>query len=423
VLLSVRIENFLVYSSSVDFSLLADKRLRRFCGNVAVSAGESVLKSACIYGANNVGKSCALRAIKAVKEVLSGKAAALVPNFFSDRKTVALGVSFTSDGQAFSFDFVYDAEEENGKPRGFIYERLTDITKNKRGRYREKQLYLYDAGKKIFTVESLTEEPSKLQELLKKKSGAVIAPFAFCESDFFNRIRTLFEEFSARTEIVDMTDISLAKTLDIFKNGGENAVPVRTFIVNSDLEIEDVYYKKTDKNIIFPDRQNEKSIYRGIAKEDVPCLITVKRGKETRCDIYDSTGTKKVIAVASYIVEALKTGKTLVIDELDSGLHFKLTRAVVSLFNNPLNENGQLIFTTHDVTLLDCKKLFRKDQIWFAAKDKDGEYLYALSDFDYPAAAAGVNELFGKYRSGLLGALPEPDLVSIITKKVEEEDN
>ena len=42
-----------------------------------------------------------------------------------------------------------------------------------------------------------------------------------------------------------------------------------------------------------------------------------------------------------------------VIDELDAGLHFKLTRAVVALFNNALNEKAQLIFTTHDVTLLD----------------------------------------------------------------------
>ena len=75
---------------------------------------------------------------------------------------------------------------------------------------------------------------------------------------------------------------------------------------------------------------------------------------------YDSTGTKKISALASYIMDALRKGQTLVVDELDSSIHFKLTRAIVSLFNNELNENAQLIFTTHDVSLMDCKKTIQK---------------------------------------------------------------
>ena len=98
-LLNVRIEHFLVYSASVDFSLRADKK-RRFDGSIAENAGFSVLKSACIYGANNVGKSYTLRAIRALKNVLSGKKFQLVPNMFSDNTAVSLGVSFTSGDKA-----------------------------------------------------------------------------------------------------------------------------------------------------------------------------------------------------------------------------------------------------------------------------------------------------------------------------------
>jgi len=104
-------------------------------------------------------------------------------------------------------------------------------------------------------------------------------------------------------------------------------------------------------------------------------------------------------------------------------LHFKLTRALVSLFNNEVNEKAQLIFTAHDVTLLDCKKLFRKDQIWFASKDSDREYLYSLADFNY--ADSGVraeSDLFEKYNSGVLGAIPEPDLISVLLSDKSKED-
>ena len=89
----------------------------------------------------------------------------------------------------------------------------------------------------------------------------------------------------------------------------------------------------------------------------------------------------------------------------------KLTRVIIALFNNDLNKNAQLICTAHDITLLDCKKLFRKEQIWFAYKDNDGVYLYSLAQFT--ADKDGVRDttdLIEKYKAGVFGALPEPDL-------------
>ena len=126
-----------------------------------------------------------------------------------------------------------------------------------------------------------------------------------------------------------------------------------------------------------------------------------------------------MVAAASYIVDALENGKILVVDELDSSLHFKLTRSIVALFNNELNKNAQLLFTAHDATLLDCKKLFRKDQIWFTSKDESSEYLYSLADFT--ASEDGVRsdtDLFNKYNAGVFGAVPEPDLISILLTDV-----
>ena len=62
-------------------------------------------------------------------------------------------------------------------------------------------------------------------------------------------------------------------------------------------------------------------------------------------------------------------------------------------------------------SLLDCQTLFRKEQIWFTHKDQENAYLYSLADFT--AEKDGVrdtSDLIEKYRKGVFGALPEPDL-------------
>lgn len=83
------------------------------------------------------------------------------------------------------------------------------------------------------------------------------------------------------------------------------------------------------------------------------------------------------------------------------------------MFNSELNSNAQMIFTVHDINLMDCKRMFRKEQIWFVHKDNDGVYVYSLADF---TAQQGVRDTSGigiieKYRKGALGALPDPRLI------------
>lgn len=130
-----------------------------------------------------------------------------------------------------------------------------------------------------------------------------------------------------------------------------------------------------------------------------------------------------MVALASYITEAVAKGRILVVDELDSSLHFKLTRAIVSLFNNSLNDRGQLICTVHDITLLDCKKLMRKDQIWFANKTEDGCSLKSLAAFtSLKDSVRSDTDIMSKYELGLFGDLPEPDFVSAMLEEGVNEE-
>ena len=119
----------------------------------------------------------------------------------------------------------------------------------------------------------------------------------------------------------------------------------------------------------------------------------------------ESQGTQKFFAMSAPILDTLKKGTLLIIDELDASLHPMLTKHLVKLFHNKnINKyNAQLIFATHDINLLK-KSLFRRDQIWFADKNEYGAtQLYSLAQYNN----VRKDEDFGKlYLQGKYGAVP-----------------
>jgi predicted ATPase len=121
-------------------------------------------------------------------------------------------------------------------------------------------------------------------------------------------------------------------------------------------------------------------------------------------DENESAGTQKLVKLTGPLLDALETGKILIVDELDARMHPLLTRLIVSLFNSPANRsNAQLIFASHDTTLL-TPKLFRRDQVWFTEKDQYGATdLYSLVELKgvRKEAAFGKEYIQGKY-----GAIP-----------------
>lgn len=117
----------------------------------------------------------------------------------------------------------------------------------------------------------------------------------------------------------------------------------------------------------------------------------------------ESRGTRMFLTLVLPALDALAAGGLLIIDELDSSLHFRLAQALVSLFLQPeSNPHGaQLVFSTHDVALLGSG-LLHQDEIWLVDKGTDGaSALTPLTDFrirgDFERA----------YRNGRLGGTPD----------------
>ena len=124
----------------------------------------------------------------------------------------------------------------------------------------------------------------------------------------------------------------------------------------------------------------------------------------------ESEGTKKVIEMSGPIFDTLNEGKTLIVDELDAKLHQLLTRNIVLLFMDPeKNQHGaQLIFATHDTNLLDLE-IIRRDQIWFAEKDKvEATDLYSLVEFrdEDGKKVRNDRDIKRDYIRGRYGAIP-----------------
>lgn len=124
----------------------------------------------------------------------------------------------------------------------------------------------------------------------------------------------------------------------------------------------------------------------------------------------ESAGTQKMLGLAGFLLQALAEGTPLFVDELDAKLHPKLLRFVTLLFKDPeINKHGaQLVFTSQDVSTM-RNDVFRRDEIWFAAKDEgEASQLWSLADVhEANGNLVSKNAAFDKqYLAGRYGADP-----------------
>ena len=129
-------------------------------------------------------------------------------------------------------------------------------------------------------------------------------------------------------------------------------------------------------------------------------------------DERESDGTRKLFNLAGPIVDTLRQGKSLFVDELDAQLHPLLSRRIVKLFNYAeTNHHGaQLIFTTHDTNML-SKKLLRRDQVVFVEKTAKTSYSTKLTPMmsitlDNGAKPRTDSNYEKNYLEGKYGAIP-----------------
>lgn len=413
-----KFDNCFAFNKPVEMTLRADMRTKKFSSNVInVNDNLNILKSIAIYGPNNTGKTSFIKCINAFKRTLENKPISLSANIFTGNSISTEAVSFIYNEKEYNYEYKFDCDKHS-----YVYEKMVEIVRDKNSNETEKLIFLKDTLNEKYKC----PEDQKLQEVLNIAStnNILIYTVQTEKFDILNKIKEILINLAKSIVIVTMNNIPNEKTIEILKNKDEETKKIVNFIKNADIYLDD--YRYDDKvQLEVNNKEAEEKILKNQDLMDQMRIVSVYKGKPVPSIIFDSLGTRKIAALASYVVTSIEKGQTLVIDELDSSLHFKITRAIMSMYNSELNKNAQLIATLHDISLLDCKKMFRKEQIWFTDKNEEQTELYSLKDFSYEQSGVrgDTTDIQDRYSKGAFGAIPDPDLISTLLKEDDGEEN
>ena len=125
---------------------------------------------------------------------------------------------------------------------------------------------------------------------------------------------------------------------------------------------------------------------------------------ETNLINEESKGVQRLFEIVGPVLDILDTGKVLIFDEIEDGLHERVVWELLNIFLTARGDKpAQLLFTTHDTSLLDLE-LLRRDQIWFTELDSSrSTNLYSLWDIKNVRKDENISK---GYISGKYGGIP-----------------
>lgn len=377
-----------------------------------------LLPLAVFYGANSGGKSNLIQAIATMRGMIRRSVRLnegdLLPydpfmlDETSDKQPTSFEIQFIRDEVLYRYGFEYNREEIIAE---WLYEK----------RFGEKEYELFMRSHDLIEVsptrfpegagkEGLTNGNrlflSLVAQLKGEKANKVMAWFRKC--NVLSGIESEgYEAFTLRMFLEHMDGADEAQEFFRTLQLGFNSFSVRTVDIPKEaLESAPESIKSRLERDLTSGNFVESTTTHNVYNEDG----VVVGERSFHKNQMESEGTKKVIEMSGPIFDTLREGKTLIVDELDAKLHPLLTRNIVLLFMDPKsNPNGaQLIFATHDTNLLDLD-VVRRDQIWFAEKDKvESTDIYSLVEFKDEDGKKVRNDRDIKrdYICGRYGAIP-----------------
>ncbi len=444
-LIEFSVENFRSIRDKVTLSMIAtsSKELEQNLIKVEINKGKNkkgnlnLLKEVAIYGANAAGKSNIIKAMQYVLWCIK-KSQSFAPNQSFPCEQFKLDEKYLKKPSAFEFSFIHNnivykyglkllkdkvVEEylnyiPNGRTIKVFYRDQNEInlfpTKSKLSKEQQIRLQIYqeeisnnililslankikipallDAYNWFSTkLRYIVNRPGiggKTSELLGRKK---------IDKELFLKLLQLADPTIQNIQVIskeiDITTMPSPIINDIIKEIGK-----RNNIDEKDININDIQAKRVEE-------------------------FTTKTGLDIKGKLKDiefkinqeSDGTQKFYGVLGELIYTLNNGGIIVIDELELRLHPNLSKAIVELFSSSLNKKkAQIIFTTHNATLLDTQKLLRRDQIYFVHKyENSSSEMYSLADFNI----RNDKVIQKAYLEGLFGAVPTINLEEIISE-------
>jgi len=421
-ILELKIKNFLSFKDEVVFSFEAtsDKYLEDYYV-AEPEPGVRILKMAMIYGANASGKSNVLHAFDFVRSFVkripsqSEKSTEFIPFKFVDNQDLpgSFDMIFYIEGTKYKYSLVLDEEKVHseilhyypGTQPAIIFERTLDI---------KNDTSILKFGSKI----KLSDQAIEAIQLKTLKNMSVFAAFTQVNISL-PQLNIPLNWF--RKQFMPMIDpySSLTNYSDRYIKKDERVkYQALDFINKADFNISAVSFKKQttwlDDEVLkfieagsMPDEQkhkllNEKAIHIDKRLFEHKIIIKNKVKYYSLPDELESKGTLRYYGLSAPFFNAISNDSFLSIDEIGTALHPLLVMHFLKEFLKKSNK-AQLLFSTHNDSLLSEKDIIRKDAIWFTEKDKQGiTSLYSLSDFNIRKELSYYNA----YKQGKFGAIP-----------------
>ncbi len=424
--------NYKSFKDENKISMVADLADPHNEYSVSAPFGYSVLKTVGVYGANASGKSKLFEAVAFFRSVVCPpRNAKKIPVFdFWKAHYDSFRLSTKSSKESSFFEAVFLIEDIQYRygielnANGILDEWL----------YRKKVRETLILSRKVDEESGLEMKISKSYINSKVYSNIVSAGMISSEIPLLSILATFNDELSK--EIVkwfgQMNIISaneLAAPVEALMDD-ESKKEIIDFMRAFDFNIEDFNLHEID-----PDSIPEKM--RSIIGEDA-LKMPVYDGVSTTHRLYnemyekvgtrqfmmevdESFGTNRLLRLSWSILRALKEGRTLFIDEIDSGLHPFIVSSIIKLFYKTTNR-AQLIINTQNTSLLeypigyednnkDKKYLFRKDQLYIINKNRYGESnIYPISHFQH-IIGKSIEKM---YLDGSLTGVPYVELDKVL---------
>lgn len=393
-LVEFSVTNFKSIKEKQTLSLIADKSNVKSDNFFTPIEGDKLrlLKSAVIYGANASGKSNIIQAFFAFLKYLHEVNIDVdqpIP-FFQPfllnqncwQKPTYFEFVFILDGIMYEYDLAFDRQE-------VISENLYFYPKKRKAK-------LFEREKNEVTFGNYFENKREVSRTAKPlKKYPYLSLVARQE---YEQMLEIYE-YSKDYVVFGGNDSNLRKVLevDITRELLQNE-PLRRRLAKlmriADTNIDNFSIVKNDIEFLgdwpkdIPEELQEHIINRTKYKILASHKTYSDRHPESQINFdfseQESMGTQILYSLGGLILLVLENNNIILVDELDNSLHFELSKLLIELFHIPESnlKNAQIIFATHETTLLD-RKLFRKDQIYFTEKDKYGATeLFSAQDFE-----------------------------------------
>ena len=409
-LLEFRVRNFRSFKEEIVMSFAASNDSQLLEENTASTGIRGIpraVRSAVVYGANASGKSNLIRAIQLMRGVVL-ESATLRPDqpynvqpFRLDEarlnEPTLFEVTLIIDGVRHQYGFEFTTDRiisewllvyRKAKPQTWFDRRINSKT-----------------GEEAFEFSSYLTGQKRIWQEATRPNALFLSVAVQLNSEQLKPLYTWFSE--ALIVLMDGGHIPFEFTTNMIRtNDGEAAV--KSIMTSADIAISAIK-AVAKKGFMAQVRLDLATGISETSREERELLVpefTHKNGGVSANFGYEdeSLGTQKLFSLAGPLLDIIKNGKILVIDELDRSLHPLLVRQIVETFHNPvLNQRcAQLLFSTHDTSLLD-HELLRRDQIWLTEKRRDqSSSLVPLIDF-----SPRKNEALERgYLSGRYGGVP-----------------